>query len=588
MVDATLTPTTRLTVRFHGERSGSAELTWAQRHIWERCRAIAPQEAYFNLHRVIEPPGTCDAAQVARAVRLLVERYEALRTTIGRAPDGQPRQQVAATGELDIDVHEVDVAGDVTSTVELASVEHGGHRFTDDEWPLRVAVVTRSGKVLRVLLTASHVAVDWVGVRLVCGVFAQLLAGDSADLPPATHHPLDEAIAETSPAGRQRAERAAEYWRQTLRTVPHTLATTTGVAEPTERQPRQWSPAGQLRSSAVAMAANLLAERHDATPTSVVLAAFSALLCARSGIDLTSLQLFVGNRFAPQHRDMVTTRVQHGLFAVDLREATFVTAVRRTKGAALCAYRHAQYPPALIQEAIDDVSVQRGLRIDLSFFFHDRTHGVWPGNHTRALEPEPATIADALSRSRYRRDVLWDRHQQLRFDLQARDPWVMLRLAADPRFLSAQEVATVLHGIETLLVTAVRGDFPLADVPALTGLASVCHSREVRSDGCWIAPEVVRLLVSDVPDVTATHIDITGPPTDHRLVAHVATRNPSLSAADLHVACMYRVRSRPGSSTPHHYVIHPHTPHLDPAQRWWESIPIQSQGTGRPPLEPGK
>lgn len=567
----------RLTVRFRGERSGAADLTWAQRQVWELCRRLAPHHHYFNLHRVIDTAGHT-LTDVTRAVRLLVERYEAFRTTIGRDADDQPRQQVAATGELPVDVHDIDADWNVSAATELVGAEQSGHRFTDEEWPLRVAVVVRAGATVCVMLTASHVAVDRVGMDLACGAFRQLLSGLSAELPPATHQPLDEAATEASPAGRRRAERAAAYWRRTLLTVPHTMASRPAAAWAAARDPRPWCPANHLRSEAAAQAAELLAVRYETSPASVVLAALSALLSVHSGNGITTMLLFVGNRFAPQHHGMITTRVQQGLFAVDLRDVTFATAVKRTWAASLVTYRHAQYLPALVDEVIDDVSVRRGLHLDLRFQFHDRTDGTWVADRGRTADP--AELTEALTRSSYHRDVQWDRHQQLRFDLRTEESAVLLRLAADPHVLSSQDVATTLRGVEALLVAAVGEDFPLTDIPTLTGLAPADQSAAVRADGCWVDPDGVRDLVADVPDVAAVHIDITGPPTDRRVVAHVATGNPDLSPADLHSACMHRVRSRPGATTPHDYVVH-HTPGFDPGGRWWELSPVRCHGTGR-------
>ncbi|MEV0232207.1 condensation domain-containing protein [Nonomuraea sp. NPDC050786] len=448
-----------IVVDFQGARSRSGDLTWAQREMWHLHARFRPHHYYFNFGRLLPVPRGRTVEDVADAVRRLVECYEAFRTTISVGPDGSPRQHVAGSGEYRLALHEAGKADG--ELAEQLSYEYKGHAFEDEEWPLKAAVITCEGTPTYVLFMFSHLAVDRLGSELACGTFAKLLKGEPDDLPAALTHPLDQAEAETSPAGLRSARRSADYWRRTLATIPPTMFT--------KREPEvsaSWSPAGNLDSVAAALAAATLGAELGASSTGVVLAAVSALLSVRTGQSTVALRLVAANRSSPALREMVGTQAQTGLFAVDVTDASFHEVIHRSWAASLLAYRHSSYPPELIREAIEEVSEQRGVEFDLGCDVRAAT-----GFKQAPLRRHtPEELERAMPHTTFRRSVLWDRRQLLRLDIggvQGASLW--LSLGADPTVMTAADVEILLRGIERLLVRAVSADIELKEIPGLVG-----------------------------------------------------------------------------------------------------------------------
>ncbi|WP_214414786.1 condensation domain-containing protein [Sphaerisporangium fuscum] len=448
-----------IVVEFHGARSGSGELTWAQREMWHLINQSRPHHHYFNFGRLFRVPKGRTVDDVASAVRQLVEIYETFRTTIRVEPDGTLGQHVAESGEYRLAKYEAGEAdGELT---EQVTYEYKGYSFDDDEWPLKVAVIMRDSKPSYVLFMISHLAADRLGSELACDTFARLLAGGVDGVPDGITHPLDQAAAEATPAGLRAARRAAGFWRRTLKTIPPTLFT-----ERLEETPVSWSPAGELDSPAAALAAGSLGVELGVSSTGVVLAAVAALLGVRTGQDMIALRLFAANRTSPGLREMVGTRVQTGLFAVDLTDSSFYELIRRSWAASLLAYRYSSYPPELIREIVDEVSAERGVRFDLGCHVQDAT-----GYKQAVLRHHsPEEVAAAAAHTHFRRSVLWDRRQLFRLDIEG-TPGVSLklRLGADPTVMTASDIETFLRGAEKLLVQAITANVALKGIPGLVG-----------------------------------------------------------------------------------------------------------------------
>lgn len=455
------TPAEHIAVTFRGTRSGSAGLTWAQREIWESFEAGSPPRSYFNLTRLLAVPANRTTADVLAVVRELAQRYEALRTTVIRGPDDEPLQCVSDHGEYSVARYET-AGQDSAAVAEEVLAHYSGHPFIDEEWPLRIAVVTRAGRPMYLVLLASHLAVDRTAMDRVCGVCERLLAGES--LPPeSSRHPLDQAVVENSPHGRRTADRAIAYWRRTLEVVPQTMFPV--LAGPAEAPwPRAW-----MRSAAAAAAAAELANRHRTSISGTVLAATAALLGACSGTGTVVLRLLVGNRFAPDVRDMVGTRAQFALCVIDTADTSFADFLGRTWSAAVKAYRHAQYPHGPVRTAISEINTARGIVLDLDCYFHYFAAGLDRSWSNLSVSRE--CLVAASERTEFRSTNAWPNFRRVSVNAHASRSALLLSLSSDPTKLSRADVEAMVRGVETLLVRAVHEDFAISDVPALTGIA---------------------------------------------------------------------------------------------------------------------
>jgi hypothetical protein len=582
-VDATSPPEQRL-VRFHGSRGVVAELTWAQRSIWDLHHMYSPDHHYFNFGRLIAAPDGTTVAAVERSVRCLVERYETFRTTVHLGPDGRPRQHVAESGELPLQVYE---AGDDAAVAANELIfQYKGHSFRDDEWPVRVGVVTRRGSPVYVVFMASHLAVDRWGMDNACAAYLRLLAGDGdagpagpdagAGAPEAAlRQPADQAAVEASPSGQRMASRAVEYWRRTLLTVPHTMFPVRLAADHA-----RLSSAGELTSSAVGLAADALAAKVGGSSSGVILAATVGLLGIRTGNTTVALRLFASNRYGPQAQAMVATCVQPVLFSVDLRDVTFRELIARSWESAVLAYRHARYPSNVIDQLIDEVSIERGAAIDLLSHFNDMTDAGPAADRS----PDTREILAALPDSRFRHRGVLGAHQKFLLQIGGqRGGRLRVTVIADPRCLSRDDVRTLVCGVETLLVEAVQRDFSLAEAAELAGVVPRRRSRTaIEVGGCLTEPEAVLGVLRDIPGVVAARVSLADGPGRPRLIGRVAVDRAGLDAESLHLECMRGLQSCPMAITPGYYFIHLAESADGDIEAMLDDLPLCGQGDGRP------
>jgi Condensation domain len=582
-VDATIPPEQRI-VRFHGSRGVVAELTWGQRSIWDLHHMYSPEHHYFNFGRLLVPPDGTSVPAVVRSLRRLVEIYEAFRTTVHLSTDGRPRQHVAESGEFPLPVHEA--GDDAAAAADELIFEYKGHPFRDDEWPLRVGVVTRRGSPAYILFMASHLAVDRWGMENACAAFLRLLTNNASPVDPARdagvaeaalRQPADQAAVEASPSGQRMAERSVQYWRRTLVTIPHTMF----PFRPAADQARL-SPAGELTSSAVALAADALADEFGGSASGVILAATAGLIGIRTGNTTVALRLFASNRYGSQAQAMVATCVQPALFSVDLRDVTFRELIARSWQASVLAYRHARYPSHVIDRLIDEVTIERGAMIDLLSHFHDMTDVGPPADHS----PDAGEVLAALPDSRFRhRGVLGVREKFLLKIGGQRGGRLRLSLVADPRYLSRDDVRTLVCGIETLLVEAVQRDFSLAEAAELAGVVPRRRSRTaIVVGGCRTEPEAVLGLLRDIPGVVAAQVSLADGPGGPLLIGRVAVDRTGVDAESLHLECVRGLQSCPMAITPDYYFIHlaQVADGDSDLEEVLSDLPLCAEGDGRP------
>jgi Condensation domain len=575
----------RVPVKFSGTRTDSGPLTLGQRNVllWavDQTEFGAVQWQTFNL-----APGR-SLNDVTGAIGRLISRHESLRTLFTVGASGEWTQQVSASGELLVEIHETD--GRLDAAEALLKLRLNAPFALDREWPIRAAVITSGPAPARVLLVLSHMAADFASLDIIARDFRRLMRSNMGQAPvPSTLHPLDQAKLEMSPLARHRAEAALRYWETTLRGTPQCM-----LAVPGHQLANSGPRMATLRSRAAAIAMARIADRTHASQSVVILAAVATLLGLRTVNDQCQIISLCANRVTPASRDYVGTIAQDALIVADLTAETFDGIIRATRTAALTAFYHGQYDAESLWQMIDRVSEDRGTEFHRDCVLNDLNGAavqVQTG-HVGSL-PENGDAANALGDTR----LVWtdtDPRPLLFyfevFRLTRHD--VSLSVWADESRFPPAEVEDFLLAVERLLVAADRRDVPARDIGELAGIRPVLRDASWRRiDKCWVEMPAVQQLLDDVaasvPGIDAAQVfctrDVGSTRTAEALVAYASASGDRITPQILHAHCRQRLADRPTAMAPAWYVICDRPPDDMARLELWRRLPVRVAGSGRP------
>jgi hypothetical protein len=364
-------PLSPTTVHFRTDRAAEGPLIWAQLAIWDVFRWLPPRDSTLNLLVRCPVPAGRDLPTVTTAVRRLVERHDSLHTLYVDTPDG-PRQRVIGEGDLPLHVHDIGDRGTDEATAELGEALRAPWFDIGADLPLRVAVLTRDGAPVTVLLAASHMAVDGWSLAIVRGDLLNLLQDPPVAVEPG-QQPLQRLDYETSPVGLRREAKALSYWSKHLTGVPTRMIESVRDGQPPNLD---W---GLIQSPALALATNGLAARFGVPPSTVLLAAITLQLAAYTGDREALLRMIVATRFRPASRALVGAFNENALFRLDFPDSpgeSIGDLLHRASDAALLAYAHCEYDPRKLDALFADIAAQRAITPDGYCFFNDTRYSV--------------------------------------------------------------------------------------------------------------------------------------------------------------------------------------------------------------------
>lgn len=436
----------RIMVPFAGEGRGVGELSWGQQEIW---LAMRHQRSSLPLGIAMPLPEGTTLESVAADLRFAVSRHPALRTTLLLRPEAPPRQQVAAEGEVPLEVIE---AGDEDPAVVAQATYQRYHDKLFDyerEFPLRYAVVTSHGTVTHQASVLCHIATDGLGIMAMArDADARDPHTGAATGPAAGLTPLEQARLQGTAAEQRRSRATLRYWEEILRTIrPQRFP-----VQPAPETPRYGQVLAELPD--VGLAARVLAAGTGAGTSAVLLAAFAVALARVTGESLVVTQVVVSNRFRPGFADTVSPVNQAGLCVIDVAGVTFTQAVRRAAVAYMRAAKNAYYDPLAQREMIGRVSSERGCEVDISCFFNDRRLFAGSAGPVPTAQQVRAA-ADRASHTRgYQRDQPSER---LFFHVSDAGGKPGYEVCFDTKYVPAAIAQGLLREFETVIVGAATG-----------------------------------------------------------------------------------------------------------------------------------
>jgi amino acid adenylation domain-containing protein len=340
---------------------GPLPLSYGQERLWF-LEQLGGSTAAYNMPIGARLRGELDREALRAALGDLIERHEALRTTIA-AEDGRPVARVSDSGELDL--QEIDLRGERDAEGEASRLlaELASRPFDLERGPLLRVALVRVGDHEHVLELVFH--------HIVCDGWSQAVAMRELGVLYEAARSHETAVLESPRvqysqfARRQRAEldeRGLEHllapWLERLAGAPETIDLPTDRRRP--GVPTYAGATYRIRLSAgTAAAVRAFAKSARATPYATFLSALYALLYRLSGQRDIVIGATTAAREAPGLEDGV------GLFAstVALRgelsdELSFRELVGSVSATVLWAVAHEQAP---LQEIVARLPLQRDL-----------------------------------------------------------------------------------------------------------------------------------------------------------------------------------------------------------------------------------
>lgn len=467
---------------------------WAQRLVWNDSQWMGEEAHYFNMALSVPVPDGLSYEEVMDVLNRVVHRHEAFRSRITLAADGEPLQEVYASGVLPVFLVEAS-EGAVDEVAARCREELSGRTFDLlDDWPARLGVVSVRGVPARVVMVLSHVFADGGATRVLSQELAELMSGSvsPASWAVPAPQPLDRSAHEQSEAGQRLSARSLERLERQLRTMPQTM-----FPGPRRTPDQHRFKRLEMRSPALTEALRRIAGRDGTTTSNVLLAATALVLGVFTGNRRVAFKTILGNRSFPDLKRIVSSAVSNGLVCADLSEGTFTGLVHSVAQATRADLLRSQCDPAERERLTARVNGERGVHLDLSSFFNDVRVFMGEGS----AEPDDAADLDALvSRTQLAWIGEWHR-QDAKFFFHARTLGDCDHVYAmvDTAFMSTGSAERLMRGLERVLIRSAGADLPLAELRGLLA-AEGCRPPArgedwALLDHCWIhLPDVVSML----------------------------------------------------------------------------------------------
>lgn len=441
-------PSEEVSVPFAGVGAEVYAMSWGQKEIW---LAMIKQRNWLPVGGV-KPldPGTT-LQEVADELSYLVSRFPSMRTRLRYSNPGAPDQQLFGSGEVTLEVYDVEDAPAGTEPADLAAAVDAQYRYVPfnfaDDWPVRMAVIRQHGRLTHMAVIMCHLVADGAGaeswLRDVAVRAMEPLEGMQQ---------LDQAKWQNSPAGLRQNAISLKYWEKLLRTIPlRRLPDSTD-----KRRPQHWR--AEYDSPALRAAVPMLAERTGASTSSVLLATFAVGLARITGINPVVTRTVVSNRFRAGLADVVCQVAQGGICALDIADISIDEAINRAQRTTITMFKHAYFDPEDIAALEDQVARDRGPDFDIACFVNDRrAAGVrspelspgTPISSNQAEESSQSDLTPDASTLRWLppRDIPVDR---LFVHIDDTDTGVMLTVCADTHYFSPAHIEALARGMEAV------------------------------------------------------------------------------------------------------------------------------------------
>lgn len=339
-------------------RGAACPLSFSQERLWFLDRL--QQDATYNIPIAVELRGPLHLTALEKALRLIVDRHEILRTRI-LVRDGQPMQEVVASApeflsHVDLSTRS-ETALTSTLTAEINTLAKTPLDLAAGS-PLRVRILTLAQDRYVVAAVFHHAAFDGWSANLflqeLLHLYSAFTAGNSNPLPPLSLQYADFALWQRS----QKSSQSLAFWIEELQDAPalSQLQPTLPSSSDAHR------PAAELRLPIKAdlyAALVLLARRHNVSLFMVLHAALALHLARTLAQDDIVLGTVVANRDHTEIESLIGCFVNTlPLRTRFLPGETFAALLERVKNTDLSAFAHQDHP---FEQLVERLAPRRSL-----------------------------------------------------------------------------------------------------------------------------------------------------------------------------------------------------------------------------------
>jgi amino acid adenylation domain-containing protein len=387
--------------------------SFAQQRLWFLDQ-LEGDAGVYNVPAGVRLRGLLDVGRLERAINVLVERHESLRTAFTLV-DGVPHQVIRPQRPVSLAVVDLCDAEDAEQRAVEAATEQARKTFdlSADEL-FRVALIKLGDEDHLLSLTLHHIITDaWsIGVlrRELSALYAGFVEGDDVKLPELPIQYADYAVWQQRWMESGGLDQQLHYWRTQLAGAPTLLQLATDRPRPAAQSFRGATVTTMLPPGLLERV-RTLGDDEGATLFMTLLSALAVLLSRYSSQEDVVIASPIANRSRVEIENVIGLFVNTLALRLDVKgDQSFVEIVRQARETALGAFANQDLPfeklveelnperhlshapvaqvllvvnsgverpvpfPGLVQEPI---SVERGTaKFDLSFFAAETAEGL--------------------------------------------------------------------------------------------------------------------------------------------------------------------------------------------------------------------
>jgi amino acid adenylation domain-containing protein len=346
------------------ERPHVLPLSFAQQRLWFLDQ-LRPRQAFYNVYHAVRLRGPLQLPVFRQSLQHLVERHEALRTTVGQR-EGVPIQQIGtpeqALAEVVCDLRALPARMREQEMWRLAHQE-ARRPFDLAQGPVLRSTLLRLREQEHVwLLTLHHLSVDEWSLTILwqelAACYTAGVRGQTVCLPELPVQYADYALWQRAWLQGERRTTREAYWTRQLQGAPILLGLPSDGRRLAE-QGLQGATQRFLLSADLSQGLRALSRREGVTLFMTLLAAFQILLARLSGQQDVVVGTPIANRTCTEVEGVV------GCFVNTLALRTQIVGtqrlrevLRRVREMVLEAYAHQELP---FEQVVDTLHLERAL-----------------------------------------------------------------------------------------------------------------------------------------------------------------------------------------------------------------------------------